>query len=380
MLRVLQFIPSLDAHDGGTTTYLQQLTPSLGALCDLHVCCLMPHDGDTSHCVKLDSATVHFIEIDYLRRRRKMKREWLALLDALRPDILHVNCCWMPQCALVQRWFVAWRSRMNLRANAPKSCLTPHGMLEPWIIRRNYWTRKLPAIWLYQRLAVRSADAIFATAEEERSHLQELGWNPRIVMIPNGIDVDAIAMKASWQAPRNFLFMSRIHPKKGIDILLRALAQLHGLPLRLEIAGEGDLDYVASLKKMTEDLGLQGIVSFLGPVYGNRKWEVIHRADVVVLPSHSENFGLIVAEALSAGVPVITTHGTPWGSLQESRCGWWIEAAADPLAEAITEAYGLTAAEAEAMGRRGRQLVAERYDVKLQARRIAEAYAGLSKM
>ena len=374
-MRVLQFIPSLDAHDGGTTTYLQQLTPALGSLCELHVCCLFPKVGDPSKIAQLENARIHFIPLP-LSQICQMKRAWMRLLDEVKPDVLHVNCCWMPQCALVQRWFVEWRKKTGSPA---MSFLTPHGMLEPWIIRRNYWTKKWPAIHLYQKKAVRRTDVIMATAVEEKEHLAGLGWNTRIEMIPNGIDVKNIALKTEWHQPRNFLFMSRIHPKKGIDILIDALAlgmNQKSLPenIQVKIAGEGEPAYRKMLEEKVRAAGIGSMVHFVGPVYGPEKWQLIREADIVVLPSHSENFGLIVAEALSSGTPVITTLGTPWASLPETQSGWWVEANPQAILQAIKEAASLSAEEARQTGLRGRQLVEERFGVELQARRIYEVY------
>ncbi len=374
-MRVLQFIPSLDAHDGGTTTYLQQLTPALGNLCELHVCCLFPKVGDPSKIAQLENAAIHFIPLP-LSQICQMKKAWLQLLDELNPDVLHVNCCWMPQCALVQRWFVEWKERTGSKA---KSLLTPHGMLEPWIIRRNYWTRKWPAIHLYQKRAVRTTDVIMATAVEEKEHLLELGWNKTVEMIPNGIDVLHIAMKKEWKQPFNFLFMSRVHPKKGIDILVDAVAQgmtRKSLPENIvfRIAGEGEPDYVAMLKEKIQGAGVANRIHLIGPVYGDGKWRLLRQADVLVLPSHSENFGLVVAEALSSGTPVITTHSTPWSSLQETGSGWWTEATPEGILAALEEAVSLTSGQIRQMGENGRRLVEERFGVELQAQRIFEVY------
>lgn len=181
---VLQFIPSLNAYDGGTTTYMQELTPALGKLVDLHICAL----GQKEDFVQLGNATIHAIEIS-LKHICRMRKEWMALLDEIKPDIVHINCCWLPQCALVQYWTRQWQKREKYPLSLPpRLFLTPHGMLEPWIIRRNYWTKKVPAIWLYQRWAVRNADVIVATAAEEKQHIKDLGWNQNIAMLPNGIN------------------------------------------------------------------------------------------------------------------------------------------------------------------------------------------------
>lgn len=356
-MKVLQFVPSLNSFDGGTTTYMQQLAPVMGRMCELHVCAL----GDTNDYVPLANCSVHSIPVSLLHVRQ-MKREWMALLDVIRPDIVHVNCCWMPQCALVPRWTNEWRKSLNPRllltphpsSLFPRLLLTPHGMLEPWIMARNHWTKKVPAIWLYQRSAVKNVDMVVATAESEREHLLQLGWNKNIGLVKNGIDVKGIAVKTEWKEPRRMLFMSRIHPKKGLEMLFEAMTGFQDL--QLDIAGNGEQQYVESLKDMAGRMNLTERVNFLGAVYDDRKWELIRQADVVVLPSYSENYGLIVAEALASGTPVMTTTGTPWQPIAENECGWWVDPSVSAIAGALDRIVKMDAKAMTEYGNRARML------------------------
>ena len=205
---------------------MQQLTPSLGQLCTLHVCAV----GRTADFVSLEGCEVHGIT-GSLWHYRQMRREWMSLLEQLRPDVVHFNCCWMPQVA----WAIDWTCRYAAKHPERPVCkvLTPHGMLEPWILRRHYWTKKWPAIWLYQRRAVRQCDWLVATAQEERQHLLDLGWNQHVEVVENGIDVQKIVPKTTWCAPRKFLFMSRIHPKKGLERIRKSKMNLSGRTHRL---------------------------------------------------------------------------------------------------------------------------------------------------
>ncbi len=108
------------------------------------------------------------------------------------------------------------------------------------------------------------------------------------------------------------------------------------------------------------------------------KWELYGTADVFVLPTSSENFGAVVAEALASSVPVITTRAAPWSSLAERACGWWVEVGVEPLAAAIREAAAMTDADRRAMGIRGRRLVAERFAWPAIARRMLDVYRWLA--
>ena len=93
-------------------------------------------------------------------------------------------------------------------------------------MKRHYWTRKLPALLLYQKEAVKNANRLHATAESEKENLLKLGYNDKIIVIANGVDVESIVMKQSWKRNKEILFLSRVHVKKGINFLVEAVAQL----------------------------------------------------------------------------------------------------------------------------------------------------------
>ena len=273
----------------------------------------------------------------------------------------------MPQCAFIQKW---------AQQLGYKVVLTPHGMLEPWIIKRHYWTKKVPALWLYQKKAIVEADYLHATAESEKENLLKLRYNSKIEVIANGIDIDKITVKTSWQKRKEMLFLSRIHVKKGINFLIEAIAtlkeELKGY--KINIAGEGEESYIYELKQMAYKLGVGEQIHFIGGVYGNRKWELFRNADLFVLPTHSENFGIVVAEALACGTPVITTKGTPWGELETENCGWWTEVGTNPTVHALRAFLQLSTDDLEKMGHNGRKLVECKYSSKKVAEDMVTLY------
>lgn len=363
-MKVIHYIPSIDASTGGTAAYMHVLVKELGKLVDLHV---VTHRSPNP--VKIGNADLHYVDASLWGG---MRREFTALLTRIRPDIVHVNGCWMPQCALAQ-----WLARRF----GCKVVLTPHGMLEPWIIRRHYYSRKLPALWLFQKKAVASADCLHATAESEKEHLAALGYNANIEIIANGIDVDDIAVKTSWRRKYKILFLSRVHVKKGIELLIEAVRILSDKLKMYEVtvAGEGGADYIKVLKDKVAAAGLDGMVRFVGGVYGYMKWKMLRDADVLVLPTFSENFGIVVAEALACGTPVITTKGAPWSDLDTWGCGWWIERSADSLVSALKSFSALSENELERMGRNGRRLVETKYSSRRMADEMFRLYGRLSE-
>lgn len=363
-MKIIHYIPSIDRMAGGTSTYMQVLAKPLGTMAEVHI---ITHASENP--LPMENCKVHDIP-----RYRPFSGVWkkavVDLLDSVRPDIVHVNCCWTPDCAMIQRL---------AQKRGYKVVLTPHGMLEPWIIKRHYWTRKVPALWLYQKAAVQMADCVQATAESERDNLLKLGYNSNIKVVRLGIDAESIEMKRSWKKSRQILFLSRVHVKKGINFLVEAADVLRNelQEYKILVAGEGEADYVEAMKRMICDRGLQDIVQLIGGVYGDEKWRLFQTSDFFVLPTHSENFGLAIAESLASGTPVITTVGTPWSDLNCSEAGAWIEIGTEPLVETLRRFLSLSEDELEAMGRNGRKLIETKYSAHVMAEQMMEVYKGL---
>ena len=363
-MKIMHYIPSIDRIAGGTSTYMQVLAKGLGELADVHI---ITHASENP--LPIENCIIHNVSV-YNPINSRFKNEVSKLFDVIKPDLVHVNCCWMPACALIQQ--------MAQKRNI-KVVLTPHGMLEPWIIKRHYWTRKLPALLLYQKAAIQNADCIQSTAESERDNLMKLGYNTNIKIVRLGIDADGIELKKSWKKTRQILFLSRVHVKKGINFLIEAASvlreELKGY--KILVAGEGDADYVAAMKQMIGERGLQDIIQLIGGVYGDEKWRLFQSSDFFVLPTHSENFGLAIAESLASGTPVITTVGTPWNDLNETKSGAWIEIGTQPLIDTFRKFLALSDEELERMGRNGRKLIEEKYSSRVMAKEMMEVYSSL---
>ena len=191
-------------------------------------------------------------------------------------------------------------------------------------------------------------------------------------------------MKTSWKRTNKLLFLSRVHPKKGVDLLLQAFCELRTLDGQLcdyvlQIAGEGDNAYLSSLRSLADRLGVGEYVQWLGGVYGDRKWELIREADLLVLPTHSENFGIVVAEAMASGTPVLTTKGTPWNVLNTEHCGWCVDVNVEAIKSALRSFVASSEDELQQMGLRGRRLVEENYDTRSIAREYVKLYTSLCR-
>lgn len=364
-MKILHYIPSIDRLSGGVGAYMQLLTRDLGRGCELHV--LTHSSGDE---LQLEGCTLHHLQSKW-SPFRSCKNEFLQLLHDINPDVFHTNCCWMPLSALTAIW---------AKQAGYKVVYTPHGMLEPWIMKRHYWTKKIPAILLFQRRGLACADIVHATADSEKENLLKLGWNKRVIVVSNCVDVDSIEMKTSWKRTKNILFLSRVHVKKGIDFLIEAISILKNnmSDYTVTIAGSGDDIYIDKLKSLALKLGVERQIKFVGPVFGEAKFELFRKADLFVLPTYSENFGIVVTEALACGTPVVTTVGTPWHELENNNCGWWTEIGTEPTVRALESFLTKSEDELKQMGINGRKLVEEKYSCGEIANQFLNLYKGLT--
>lgn len=363
-MKILHYIPSIGKDGGGVSAYLQLLSHDLGRLVELHIVCHFSYNE-----LKLINCKVHYIECSIMRPL-KMKREFCALLDEIKPDVVHVNGCWMLQCS----WTVFWA-----KAKGYPVALSPHGMLEPWDIRKNYWTKKLPALLLYQKHSVKISDVLVATVKQEKDNLFALGYNSKVVIVPNGIIVGGVDCKKSWEERKQMLFLALYRKNKGIDFLMQAVAkikdQLTGW--RVVIAGI-ESDYtVTDLNEMATQLGILDMVDVVGGLFEDDKWNAYRSSDVFVLPTLNENFGIVIAESYLCGTPVIITKGAPWPMIEEYNCGWWIDRTVDELTHAMIEFLNTPIEERKQMGLRGRQLVKEYFASDIVAKQMIEVYKGI---
>ena len=254
--------------------------------------------------------------------------------------------------------------------------VSPRGMLEPWA-RGHRSTKKGIAWHLYQHRDLERATLLHATSAQEAAGLRRAGLRNPIAVIANGVDLPENAGPRSTSSPRSALFLSRLHRKKGLLDLVQAWAAVRPPDWKMIVAGPDEGGHLAEVRQAVQNAGLENAFEFVGPVGDDAKWDLYHGAELFVLPTYSENFGLVIAEALASGVPVITTRETPWPEIESQRLGWWIPTGADALAGVLHEATGLSPAALGDMGARGRNVIAENYSWSAAAERMLGAYAWL---
>ncbi len=354
-MKVLQIIASLDESTGGPARSVPQTCVELAKLgVEIEIIC-QPSPNPAS-----------IPELPNLKVRFLTYHELFAFSKKLNPaevDLIHLQHIWTPYISIIAR--AARKKRIPY-------IITPRGMLEPWIMVRHPWKKKL-AMALYQRNDIRRAALLHATAEMEKKNIRKLGFTNEIVEIPNGIDLSKVPPPKTTYGSKKVVFLSRIHPKKGIELLLEAWKQLQPNSWNLEIAGNGEPAYVKYLQKKIEREQISG-VKLVDPQYGEAKWNFLKSADLFVLPTYSENFGIVIAEALAIGVPVITTTGTPWQELDTHNCGWWIELTLKNLKTVLLEGTNTPPTALRLMGDHGTKLIQENYGITVVAENIHRVY------
>jgi glycosyltransferase involved in cell wall biosynthesis len=326
-------------------------------------------DQAAADCARFKDTAVHLYPVTGPR----MVGYAPALAAGLRDadlDLLHLHGIWM---------FPSHAARDWAAATGRPYVVSPHGMLDPWILGRGR-LKKAVARLAYERRSWRAAHAFHAlTAREADDIAASTGRRGVTLVIPNAVAPTAVAREGGTEAP-TVVYLGRIHPKKNINALIRAWRMarpaLAPLGARLEIAGWGEAVHVAELEaELAIEPGPD--ISFLGPVFGERKAALLASARYLVLPSHSEGLPMVILEAWAAGTPVLmsTECNLPEGFAAGAAidCGM----TQDQIAAALTQGLSLTADAWGEMSSAGRALADRRFAPAAVARVWNDAYAGL---
>jgi len=544
-MRVLHIISCLVKSDGHSL-FCMRLAERLLAQGHVQTIFTLPSGGDK---LPDPQRLVHHADGRLLRFLNVslpfgLERQIAALALFFKPDVIHLHGGWHP--------VLFYGARVARRMGIP-ILLSLHGSLRPAVVEGDRRLKKRLAWHLYQRRLVQMSSLIHVSTETEKEDLARLGFDKPAAVVPNGVDVEEFSRKdapspcaltplnletsaqrdgpleplspctsakrdgtleplspcTSAQRdgtlepslPRTVLYLGRLHPLKGLDLLISAWALVRSslvhycdsalvnrtedgesvgntqsairnrqstigndstharmnsrtnelLSWQLVIAGPDHAGHKAELVKEAKRLGLRvedvtinelmnsrtnellPDLIFTGPLYGEEKTKAMQHADLFVLPTRSDNFGIAVAEALACGVPVITTKGAPWSELlgkqacladwpdsrtsgvaewqdrrsavrdesptqptkpanpatpanlahptiaADGRCGWWVDIGAEPLAAALREAMSLTDEERRAMGENGRRLVERKYRWKTVSEQMAEVYSRVAE-
>lgn len=258
------------------------------------------------------------------------------------PGILHGNGIWR---------FTNILPLLLARQVPARIVVSPHGMMSPWSMQSKS-PMKAPFWKLLQKPALDRSHCYHVTAPIEYEDVRRLGLRGPVAVIPYGIDMPDLRKE---EKHKRILYMSRIDPKKGVDLLLQAWTELAAdFPdWELVIAGPLTGSYPAAMQSLASDLAAPR-VTFAGEIRGEKKRMMLATSSLFVLPTRSENFGMVVPEALAHGTPVITTSETPWREIGDRNCGWVIRLDSRELEDSLRRAMNRPLAELAEMGRAGR--------------------------
>lgn len=250
-----------------------------------------------------------------------------------------------------------------------------HGMFEPYILRRSQWKKRL-VHWLFEDANFSWVRFWRALTEKEANQIRACGIRQPVVVAPNGVNMDDYAKPPDSEAaiatpmiPRlgkdrqRVLFLGRIHPKKGLDMLLSAWARLapFARDWQLVVAGPDEQGHLAKIQELSRSLGLGEQIAFTGPVTGRSKLNLLYSSDLFILPSHSEGFSMGILEAMACEVPVVATRACNFPELSAAQAGWECDATTDALTAALKTALATSTMERRERGQMGRRLVETRY-------------------
>ena len=283
-------------------------------------------------------------------------------------DVVHLSSFFYP---------AAFLSALAARVLGKKIALSPRGELEEYSL--NYsGRRKRPILWAMKK--VLGGHVVFhSTSNNETANIHRIfGPDARVFQIPNYIEVEP---ESKRQAGEFLLYMGRIHPKKAIDNLIRAVSmskEFMRSDFVLKIAGHGKPEHRAALSSLVSELNMEPKVEFLGQVEGTAKSQLYADAYFTFMPSHTENFGVVVLESLAQSTPVVASVHTPWSVLEKEGIGFWSENSPGGLAEIVDKVLTMSPPDYEEYRSRSRPYVLREYDIRNHMDEWLEMYESLS--
>ncbi len=372
-LKILHVIPSVDPRQGGPSTVMRTLTRELArAGLEVHVATTYGNKREGSNTSKSQFSSKEEITYRYFSCQTRFysfswaMNQWLAR-HVKEYSLVHIHFIFSYPAAAAAFWSHRYRIPY---------IICPHGILNRWgLENRRSWLKKISLRWIESRILARAAAVHYAT-KLERQEAVQLGAVGKAVIIPHALDKSFMdehpsggslcTPSAKWVNGKVFLFLSRFHPKKGMDLLLSAFARVkYRFPSSvLVLAGEGESNFMSHLQREARRLGIDPEVVWVGFLEGEEKRRAFTDANVFILPSYSENFGVAILEAMACGVPVIISDQVGiHPDVSQAEAGIVVKTNVDSLADAMTQLLEHPEM-AKKMGENGRKLVEEKFTVE----------------
>lgn len=370
-MEVLHTISGMGISLGGPTTCTYNLVKSLYILQNVKIDLLTYDviDPINDHLIGNDEF-MHIVPMPKEHKFAYSRHFYNKLSQFENVDLIHINGLWQ---------YTAYASAKKARNLNIPYLISPHGMLYPHALDVKSFLKKM-TFFLFQWTDLEKAKCLHATSYAEMIHIRKLGLKMPIAIIPNALDVDVWTMENRF--PNDFVinkkrigFVGRFHPIKNIDVLIKAWAKIENKypDVELYLIGDGELQYRIQLESLVKKYRLKNVI-FTGFKEGYELQALIQQLTYLVLPSKSENFGMVVPEALSYGVPVIASKGTPWENLIRYKCGWWIENSIEIIADTLELALKISEKERLKMGQNGKDMIDNLYSTKVIAGKMYMLY------
>jgi len=379
-MKIYHLLENLDDTYGGPAKSVPYLAKSLKEIgVQSTLLSIRYYDNESNEIIEENGLTWLSFSYNFVRKTRYSKALTNYLIDAAKKNkniILHTHNLWnyIPYIAysLAKKYHMPY-------------IVAIRGSLYPWSLAQSSLQKKI-AWFLFQKRVLNSASCVHVTEMAELEAVRKLGITSPVVLVPNGINLDEFnSMNSKDIAKQNLgldknknyiLFLSRIHPKKGLEFLVRAWAKLANKYLYWDLLIVGpiyDEKYHKELQSEIFKNHLEQRVHFTGMLGGEKRKDCFSASSLFVLPSHTENFGIAIAEAMAAKLPIITTHGTPWQEVEEYDAGWWVELNQENIDNALAEALACREYELKQKGLNGFELI-QKYEWKYQAEKMKQVY------
>lgn len=388
-MKILHVIPSVATVRGGPSTAVIEMVKSLQkADCDVEIAttndngetlldvplnCLQDYQGVPVRFFARFSPQIHAVR-EFAFSLGLTQWLWRYIQDY---DLVHVHAIFS-YSSTVAMAIARWQ-------NVPY-IVRPLGQLCQWSLQQSS-TKKNIYLNLIERKNINSSAGLHLTSETERQESEELNFKCSKFVIPHGLTPPALIPEAGQRLRDHFqlppqqpiiLFLSRIHPKKGLEILINALAELKTSKFTLIIAGSGDPDYEDQIKSCLQVSGLTNRALMTGFVAGEFKQLLLQGSDLFALTSYSENFGVAVLEALVAGTPTLLTPGVALAQkVEQNELGYVVPQDPTAIGEAIKQHFGRSESEREKLSQKARQFVLDNYAWEKIAQEMLAVYQSI---
>lgn len=298
----------------------------------------------------------------------------ISVLENLSPNLLDVQGLWM---------YHSWAAlKYQKKHPNTKKVITPHGMLDPWALKNSAWKKKLVGkLFEYENL--KTADCFHALCKSEYNSIRDFGLTSPIAIIPNGIDLPNNIQIEKNNKKRVLLYISRIHPKKGLKEMIEGVAILRQRNKSIldnwsiRVAGWNQNGHLEELIFLCKKLGLSNIVNFIGPIFGGEKEQELCQADAFILPSFSEGLPMSILEAWAYKLPCIITDYCNLPEGFETNAAIRIEPNSESIADGLENMFSMSNSQRISMGINGYKLCERQFTWKVIAQQKMHLYRWL---